>query len=60
MRHIFSTNKDVEYKQGTSSSFDKDWHYSKMFLNESLHLLGHQLKMFSNLWQAAKANELNM
>ena len=60
MRHIFSTNEDVEYKQGTSSSFDKGWHYSKTFLNESLHLLGYQFKMFSNLWQAAKTNELNM
>ena len=56
MRHIFSTNEDVEYKQDTSSSFDKGWHHSKMFLNESLHLLGYQLKMFSNLWQAAKTN----
>ena len=45
MRHIFSTNEDVEYEQGTSSSFEKGCHYSKVFLNELLLLLGHQLKI---------------
>ena len=39
MRHIFSTNEDVEYEQGASSSFEKGRHYSKMFLNESLMTL---------------------
>ena len=56
MKHIFSTNEDVEYEQGTSSSFEKGWHYSKMFLNESLLSLGSQLKIFSSLWKAAKTN----
>ena len=54
MRHIFSTNEDVEYEQGASSSFEKGRHYSKMFLNESLLSLGYQLKIFSSLWKAAK------
>ena len=56
MRQILSTNEDVEYKQGSSSSFDRGWHYSKMFLNELLYLLEYQLKMISNLWQAPKTN----
>ena len=47
MRHIFSTNEDVEYKQRVSSSFEKGRHYSKMFLNESLLSMGHQLKIFT-------------
>ena len=47
MRHIFSTNEDVEYKQCVSSSFEKGRHYSKMFLNESLISLGYQLKIFT-------------
>ena len=55
-RHIFSTNEDVGYEQGTSSSFEKGWHYSKIFLNESLLLLGYQLKIFNSLWSAAKTN----
>ena len=54
MRHIFSTNEALDYEQGTSSSCEKDWHYSKMFLNESLLSLGYQLKIFSSLWKAAK------
>ena len=53
---LLQYKEDVEYKQGTSSSFDKGWHYLKMFVNKSSHLLGYQLKMFSNLWQAAKTN----
>ena len=56
MRHVFSTNEDVEYEQGTSSSFEKGWHYSKMFLNESLLSLVYQLKIFNSLWNAAKTN----
>ena len=55
MRHIFSTNEDVEYEQGASSSFEKGRHYSKMFLNESLLSLGYQLKIFS-----CKTNYLKM
>ena len=47
MRHIFSTNEDVENEEGTSSSFEKDWHCSKMFLNELLLLLGYQLKILA-------------
>ena len=31
-----------------------------MFLNESLLLLGYQLRIFSSLWQAAKTNQLIM
>ena len=45
---IYSTNEaHVEYKQGTSSSFEKGWYYSKMFSNESLLSLGYQLKIFT-------------
>ena len=47
MRHIFSTNEDVEYEQHVSSSFEKGRHYSNMFLNESLLSLGYQLKIFT-------------
>ena len=32
MRHIFSTNEDVLYKRGTSTSFGKGWHHSRIFL----------------------------
>ena len=56
MRHIFSTNENVEYEQGTSLSFEKGWHYSKMFLNETLLKLGYQLKIFSGLSQVARTN----
>ena len=44
MRHIFSTNEDVEYEQGTSSSFEIGRHYSKMFMNESFTLTGVSIK----------------
>ena len=60
MRHIFSTNEDMEYEQGTSSSFEKGRHYSKMFMNESLLSLEYQLKINCSLWKAAKTNQLKM
>ena len=48
MRHTLSTNEDREYEQGTSLSFEKGWHYSKMFLNESLLSLGSPMEGCKN------------
>ena len=58
---IHSANEaHLQYKQGTSSSFEKDWHYSKTFLNESLLSLGVSIKNIYSLWKAAKTNQLKM
>ena len=48
MRHIFSTDEDREYEQGTSPSFENGWHFSKMFLNESLLSLGYPMEGCKN------------
>ena len=44
MRHIFSTNEDVEYEQGTLSSFEKGWHYSKDVFEQIITLTGVSIK----------------
>ena len=37
----------LQYKQGTSSSFEKGWYYSKTFSDELLLSLEYQLKIFT-------------
>ena len=57
IRHIISTSEDVQYKQVNHQVLAQEGTTQKYFpMNESLLFLIYQVKMASNLWQAAKIN----
>ena len=59
IRHIISTNEDVQYKQVNHQVLVQRGTTQKYFpMNESLLLPTYQVKMASSLLQAAKINLL--
>ena len=57
IKHIISTNEDVQYKQVNHQVLVQGGATQKYFpMNKSLLLLIYQVNMVRSLWQTAKIN----